>query len=144
MKKKKQKKLRSALKKIRRDDLVAILCFLFIVAVAIFNAAQGAAGRQAGVPDSEVPAGALTLTGTAAGRNGDIVVQIAATNDRIYQIKILEDEETEGIGSKAILSLPKIIYDAQSLKVDAVSGATLSSIGTSSLSRTPRAPTTRS
>ena len=65
MKKKKQKKLRSALKKIRRDDLVAILCFLFIVAVAIFNAAQGAAGRQAGVPDSEVPAGALTLTGTA-------------------------------------------------------------------------------
>ena len=129
MKKKKQKKLRAALKKIRRDDLVAILCFLFIVAVAIFNAAQGAAGRQAGVPDSEVPAGALTLTGTAAGRNGDIVVQIAATNDRIYQIKILEDEETEGIGSKAILSLPKIIYDAQSLKVDAVSGATLSSDG---------------
>ena len=122
-------KLLALWKKLRKDDLVAILCGLFIVAVAIANAVSGAAGRQAGVADSEVPAGALTLTGTAMGRNADITVQIAATNDHIYQIKILEDEETEGIGSKAILSLPKIIYDAQSLKVDAVSGATLSSDG---------------
>lgn len=122
-------KLLALWKKLRKDDLVAILCGLFIVAVAISNAVSGAAGRQAGVADSEVPAGALTLTGTAMGRNADITVQIAATNDHIYQIKILEDEETEGIGSKAILSLPKIIYDAQSLKVDAVSGATLSSDG---------------
>ncbi len=122
-------KLSALWKKIRKDDLVAILCGLFIVAVAIANAVSGAAGRQAGVADSEVPAGALKLTGSAMGRNGDITVQLAATNDHIYQIKILEDEETEGIGSKAILSLPKIIYDAQSLKVDAVSGATLSSEG---------------
>ena len=126
---KKKKKKASFLKKIRRDDLVAVLCALFIAAVAIFNAASGAAGRQAGVADSEVPAGALTLTGVGQGRNGDITVQIAATNDRIYQIKIVDDQETEGIGSRAILSMPKTIYDAQSLKVDAVSGATLSSDG---------------
>ncbi len=126
---KKKKKKASFLKKIRRDDWVAVLCVLFIAAVAIFNAASGAAGRQAGVADSEVPAGALKLTGTGAGRNGDITVQIAATNDRIYQIKIVDDHETEGIGSRAILSMPKTIYDAQSLKVDAVSGATLSSDG---------------
>ena len=56
-------------------------------------------------------------------------MQIAATSDRIYQIKIVDDHETEGIGSRAILSMPKTIYDAQSLKVDAVSGATLSSDG---------------
>ena len=131
MKKKKKKttKIVNALKKLRRDDAVAILCALFIAAVAIFNAASGAAGRQAGVSDSEIPAGALMLTGTGAGRNGDITVQLAATNDHIYQIKIVGDQETEGIGSRAILSLPKTIYDAQSLKVDAVSGATLSSDG---------------
>ena len=132
MKKKKKKKvsgLVTAFRKLRRDDVVAVLCGLFILAVAIFSAASGAAGRQAGVADSEVPADALTLTGVGQGRNGDITVQIAATSDRIYQIKIVDDQETEGIGSRAILSLPKAIYDAQSLKVDAVSGATLSSDG---------------
>ncbi|MBQ8089170.1 MAG: ammonia-forming cytochrome c nitrite reductase subunit c552, partial [Pyramidobacter sp.] len=123
------KKLLAKLKKSRKDDLVAVLCGLIIVGIAIGNAASGAAGRQAGVSDGEVPAGALHLTGTAMGRNGNITVELAATNDHIYQIKIVEDEETEGIGSRAILSLPKMIYDAQSLKVDAVSGATLSSDG---------------
>ena len=123
------KKLQRIWKKLRKDDVVAVLCALIIVAVAAVNAASGAAGRQAGVADNEVPSGALHLTGTAMGRNGDITVQIAATNDHIYQIKIVEDEETEGIGSRAILSMPKTIYDAQSLKVDAVSGATLSSDG---------------
>ena len=120
-------KLPERLKKLRKDDIVAIVCALFILVVAIVSIASGAAGRNAGVADKDVPPEALILTGTAPGRNGDITVQIAATPERIYQIKVIDQNETEGIGSKAVTTLPGAIYQAQDLRVDAVSSATISS-----------------
>ncbi|MBR0208944.1 MAG: protein kinase [Oscillospiraceae bacterium] len=92
-------------------------------------AASAPAEIPADAPDSEVPAEAQTLTGTAAGFDGDITVEVVATDERIYQICVLENEETEFFGTLVFDELPARICESQSLKVDAVSGATVTSNG---------------
>ena len=112
-----------------RADLIGILCGVFLVVVALVSFILGQIPARAGVKDSEVPEGALTLLGTAAGRNGDIAVTVVTDGEKIYQIKIGDHKETDGIGTEAVKQLPARIFQKQSLKVDAVSGATISSNG---------------
>lgn len=125
-------KLRSEDKKLRktaRADLVGLCCAAFLVVVVLVSLILAQIPPRAGVKDSELPEGVQFLSGTAAGRNGDIAVTVVTDGARIYQIKIDEHKETENIGTEAINKLPAKIYQAQSLKVDAVSGATISSNG---------------
>ena len=129
MKRRSVKTVKIGKRDIRLDDLIGAICGVMIILLAIISAAAGASGSAAGAKDSEIPADALTLTGTGAGRNGDITVEVIATADRIYRVTVTDQQETEGIGSAAVTKLPGEIYRAQSLKVDAVSGATLSSEG---------------
>ena len=115
--------------RLARADLIGILCILFLVVVAVAGIVVANTPARAGVKDSEIPETAQTLTGTAAGRNGDITVTVVADAEKIYQIRVDEHEETDGIGTEAVKNLPAKIFRAQSLKVDAVSGATISSNG---------------
>ncbi len=130
--KKLMRNLHSDSKKLRREaraDLIGLCCALFLVVVAIAGIIVANIPARAGVKDSEVPETALTLVGTAPGRNDDITVTVVADNEKIYQIKVDEHKETDGIGSEAVKQLPAKIFQAQSLKVDAISGATISSNG---------------
>ena len=67
-----------------------------------------------------------TYSVSAAGRNGDVNVTAVFTSDKIESIDI-ESEETESIGVTAMEQMKEEILENQSLAVDAVSGATLSS-----------------
>ncbi len=111
----------------KKLNLIGLGCGLFLVVLLLINIVTGLIPASAGVKDSEIPAGAQTLTGTAAGRNGDVTVQVVADDNMIYQIKVLEHTETDGIGTNAVEQLPLAIFQEQSLKVDSVSGATLTS-----------------
>ncbi|MBQ9196910.1 MAG: FMN-binding protein [Clostridia bacterium] len=62
------------------------------------------------------------------GVGGTIRVAVTMDGDTIKAIKTVEQKETRGLGTTAILQLTKDIVAANSLDVDAVSGATLSSI----------------
>lgn len=75
----------------------------------------------------EAPADAQTGTGTAQGRNGDVTVEVKADENAIYSITVTEQQETEGIGTPAIEQLPAAIVEGQSLQVDSIAGATLTS-----------------
>ncbi|MBQ9464234.1 MAG: ammonia-forming cytochrome c nitrite reductase subunit c552 [Lachnospiraceae bacterium] len=110
-----------------RSDLAAFCCFLYLVITAVVSIWLSSLPSQAGVKDSEVPGTAKLLTGTAKGRNGDFEVTVVADSAAIYQIRIGDHQETDGIGTKAVEQMPVRIYDAQSLKVDAVTGATITS-----------------
>ena len=68
-----------------------------------------------------------TLTASAEGRNGEIAVQVVADADEIYSVTVTAHQETEGIGSVAVAEIPAAIVKAQSLEVDSISGATVSS-----------------
>lgn len=70
-----------------------------------------------------------TYTGTGAGRNGDITVEVVLTSDKISSVTVTEQSETEGIADPALEKIPQEIVDAQGLGVDVVSGATFTSNG---------------
>ncbi len=118
---------RDKAKKAKLLDLIGIACGLVVLIIAVASLVIARMPAASGVKDSEVPADAVTLTGTAPGRNGDVTVQVVATPEKIYQIKVTEQAETQGIGSEAVAQLPGDIFRAQSLQVDAVSGATITS-----------------
>jgi len=70
-----------------------------------------------------------TYTGVGAGRNGDITVAVTVNENTIQAIQIVHHDETPGISDGAIADIPAAIVAAQSLGVDSVSGATVSSEG---------------
>ena len=68
-----------------------------------------------------------TATGSGIGIDGPIVVEVTADETTIYAVNILEQNETPGIGSVAVEKLPGAIVEANSIEVDGISGATVSS-----------------
>jgi len=70
----------------------------------------------------------VTATGSAPGIEGEpIVVEVTATPDALISVTVTEQNETAGIGSVACETLPGEIVAAQSLEVDDIAGATVSS-----------------
>lgn len=72
-------------------------------------------------------AGAEQHTGEAEGYGGKLKVTVAMNGNDITSVKITEHHETEGVGTRAIDALPSAIEKADSIDVDGVSGATVTS-----------------
>ena len=70
-----------------------------------------------------------TYEGTGTGRNGDIVVSVTFSESAIESIEVASQSETAGIGDTPIERIPGEIVKYQSLGVDSVTGATLTSVG---------------
>ncbi|MBR2528749.1 MAG: flavocytochrome c [Blautia sp.] len=70
---------------------------------------------------------AVTATGVGTGIDGDVVVEVTATQDEILSVTVTEQNETVGIGSVAVETLPEEIVQNQTLDVDDISGATVTS-----------------
>ena len=68
-----------------------------------------------------------TYQAKAPGIHGDVVVETSFSKDRIESVKVVKQTETQGIGTKAVDMIPGRIVDAQSTKVDTLSGATITS-----------------
>lgn len=68
-----------------------------------------------------------TYTAVAKGNGGDVPVTVTFSSDAIQKIEVGQNKETPGIGSVAIETLPKAIVDKQSLGINGVSGASITS-----------------
>jgi flavocytochrome c len=68
-----------------------------------------------------------SYTAVATGMGGDVKVQVTFSANAITGIKVLSHNETPGVGDVAVKTLPGKIVSAQSLNVDGVAGATISS-----------------
>ena len=90
---------------------------LSIVLAAILVLALGALAED----------GKITSTGVGQGIDGDVKVQVVADATTIYSVEVLEQNETPGIGSVAVEQLPGQIVEANSILVDSISGATVTS-----------------
>lgn len=66
-------------------------------------------------------------TAKAAGKNGDVEVKVTFDETSIKAIEVVSSNETAGLGDTAMDRISKAIIDGQTLAVDAVTGATLSS-----------------
>lgn len=67
------------------------------------------------------------FTGTAKGLGGDVTVTLTLKDSVITDVKAEGKDETEGIGSKAIEQLPSEMVEGNTINVDGVSGATVTS-----------------
>lgn len=68
-----------------------------------------------------------TYTAVSKGNGGEVPVTVTFTKNAIESVKIGANKETPGIGSIAIEKLPKAIVDSQSLALNGVSGASITS-----------------
>ena len=68
-----------------------------------------------------------TYTASAAGLKGDVTVEVVFSADAIDSVTVTDHTETDGIGTNAVDIIPGEIVESQSLGVDAVSGATVTS-----------------
>lgn len=64
---------------------------------------------------------------TASGMNGDVKVNVTFSETSITGVQVLEHSETEGIGDNAVNELPGLIVRKQSVEIDGISGATMTS-----------------
>lgn len=68
-----------------------------------------------------------TYEATVRGYRNDITVESTFTEDRLDKIQILEHQESIGIGTHPINMIPDKIIENQSLAVETVTGATITS-----------------
>lgn len=104
----------------KRLNMIGMGCGAFLVLLLVINIVSG-------IMANYVPSSAKTLQASAPGKVGDVTVQIVADGKKIYQVSVLEHNETEGIGTMAVEQIPGMIVEQQSLAVDSVSGATVTS-----------------
>ena len=119
------------------------LSLILVLAMVLCMAAYGAAPAQAtqagtytqkwpqcaGVPTQARTYTPGTYTGVGAGKNGDITVEVTFSAEKIERITVVSHSETPSLSDAAIANIPTQIVEAQSLGVDAVSGATYTSNG---------------
>ena len=76
-----------------------------------------------------VPAMADTVTGegTAKGFGGDVKVTVTVTDGKIADVTAVGESETQGIGSVALEKLPAAMEENNTINVDAMSAATITS-----------------
>ena len=85
------------------------------------------AGAYAVEEETAVETADNEFVGSAMGMGGDVVVKIAVEDGALASVEVVEQNETEGIGSRAVEELPAAILEAQTYDVDAVGGATVTS-----------------
>jgi uncharacterized protein with FMN-binding domain len=83
--------------------------------------------EDASASEAIFPAGEYEGVGT--GKNGDIKVKVTLSDTKIENVEVLEQAETEGLGDVAIEDLIPAILESQTVDVDSVSGATVTSDG---------------
>ena len=97
-------------KKISLNDIIGAGSGIVLVLILVLSSIFGGMGTRAGVSNSEIPADAQSLVGYAEGRNGTIKVKVIASEDTIYQVQVLKNSETDGIGKPAMDIVPQRIY----------------------------------
>lgn len=106
----------------RKKFVAALLCVamvLMLLAGCGSSSSTAASGSVAG-----------TYEGTGKGRNGDIVVAVTLDDDAVItNIEVKEQQETEGVGDIAFDQMIPKMVEHNTVAVDAVATATLTSNG---------------
>ena len=113
---------------LQKADIIGIILGLFVaVALCLSIADTATYGRLSRMfePKVEVSADAVTATGVGQGMDGDVLVEVTADQSKLYSVVVLQHNETPGIGTVAVDQIPGDMVNANSILVDAVTGATV-------------------
>lgn len=72
--------------------------------------------------------GAQAWQGSATGKGGELTVEVITEDNAIKRINMVKSRESFGVGTKGIEVLTDLIIEHQTLNVDTVTGATVSSM----------------
>lgn len=103
-----------------------IITVLSSAALLLSLSACGSGSASSAAAASSAPA-VQTVTGTAAGKNGDVAVEVSLEGNKITGITVTDQQETERVSDAALEKVSQRIVEANSVKVDAVAGATITS-----------------
>ena len=102
-----------------------ILCFVLVFGLTACGAKVETGENQETTEVSLYKAG--TYTATAKGNNGDIKVEVVFDANAIVSVKVLEHAESAGVSDAPIERIAKEVVEKQSLTIDTVAGATMTS-----------------
>lgn len=111
-----------------------VLCLVMVLSFAACGTANDQQAADTPAPSSAGNEGDAvakytpgTYTGTGMGRNGELKVEVTFDETSIVEVKVVSHTETEGISDLPIQRIPQEIVKYQSLAVDAVATATMTS-----------------
>jgi fumarate reductase flavoprotein subunit len=97
----------------RRKDMKKYLSLMLAVLMLLSLAVPAYADEPA------------TAQGQGNGIDGPVVVEVKADANTIYEVNVLQQNETPGIGSVAVEKLPGAMVAANTIEVDGITGATV-------------------
>lgn len=106
-----------------RKTFIFILVFLLVFHLAALSETNSTMMAEKNVEISG------TFTGEAMGMRSIITVKVKLENGNIQDVKVTNQSDTEGIANTALEVIPNKIVEKQSIKLDAATGATMTSIG---------------
>jgi len=68
-----------------------------------------------------------TFTGEARGYGGMLRVEVKTADNKITAVRVVEQRETPGIADPALTRIPQAIVSQQSIAIDGITGATMTS-----------------
>jgi succinate dehydrogenase/fumarate reductase flavoprotein subunit len=92
---------------------------------SLFKGASAVSANVDQIPASNPAKGVYYGVGTGMG--GKLVVKVTFDGKKIVSVEVVSNHETDGISNKALLEVPKAIVASQNTKVDALSGASVTS-----------------
>lgn len=98
------------------------------IGVAVLGLAGCAPKKPAASEGAARAYTAGTYTANSQGKFGPVTIQATFSNEAIENIEVTDHEETAFISDRALTELPEAIVENQSLAVDTITGATLSSM----------------
>ena len=108
----------------RRGFVTTAACAGAVVVAPVAFAAEQVPSAQDTPKDTSYKAG--TYTGTGTGHNGAVTCRVTFSRDAITDIEIVDQAETPTMFAQVKRYIPGCIVDGQTLNVEAVSGATMS------------------
>lgn len=105
-----------------------------IAGVTMFSGLLVGCGAEEGSTDGGTVSEDITYTdgvyeGTGTGHNGDIVLEVTVADKEISRIDVLESKETDILSGAAFDKITAGAIEHQSVNLDTVTGATISSYG---------------
>lgn len=108
----------------KKKKVISILSVFLCLTLGLAGCTAAPAGAGSPAQGGIVPGDYL---GVGNGRNGPIVVKVTLGKDSIDAVKVVSERETHNTGSVPIKQYPDLIVANQTLDLDMVSGATISS-----------------
>jgi fumarate reductase flavoprotein subunit len=114
----------------RKHNLRKVLAvgLMIMLVLSLVGCAGGSNTKKAAnSEDGKITFKAGTYKASVDGKNGPIEVEVTFSEHKIEDVKVVNFNETAGVSDASIKKIPEEIVKNQSLKVDAVAGATVTS-----------------